>query len=101
MDRVRVFDRTDCDHWLVSTLIGKRTKRGHSGQSTDRSAAGGKSIAAVATNSDCFYKTHAAEATWCQRVAPPCSRAVRALSAVSALFYESDCQGRTASVLIA
>src|SRR5579862_8013309 len=27
--------------WLVSTLVEKRTQRGHSGQSTDRSAAGG------------------------------------------------------------
>src|SRR5579864_646073 len=30
----------------------------------------GKSIAAGATNSDCFYKTHAAGASSCQRVVP-------------------------------
>src|SRR6185437_2369521 len=63
--------------WLVSTLMDKRTKRGHTGQRTDRSAAGG-SQSLGAAKGDCFYKTHAAEATSCQRVAPPCSRAVRA-----------------------
>src|SRR6185312_2431013 len=41
VDCVRGFDCNYCYMWLVSTLIGKRTQRGQSGQSTDRSAAGG------------------------------------------------------------
>src|SRR6185437_2136076 len=62
--------------WLVSTHIVKRTQRGHTGQSRtarlqgEANCCGGK-------KSDCYYKTHAADATSCQRVAPPCSRAVR------------------------
>src|SRR5579872_3222393 len=40
VDYVRVFDRSDCHTWLVSSLMEKRTQRGQSGQSTDRSAAG-------------------------------------------------------------
>jgi len=44
MDRVRVFDRSDCLTWLVSTLMEKRTQRGHTGQSTDRAAAGGGDV---------------------------------------------------------
>ena len=36
--------RRDCHTWLVSTLMEKRTQRGHSGQSTDRAAAGGSKL---------------------------------------------------------
>src|SRR5579872_2321835 len=68
---VSVFACSDCHKWLASTLIGEtdtartlRTKHGPFG-------CRGKFIAAGATNSDCFSKTHAAEATACQRVAAP------------------------------
>src|SRR6185437_752760 len=73
--------------WRVAALYAQgetdkartlRTKHGPHG-------CRGKSSAAGLTKSDCFYKTHAAEASSCRRVAAPRSRAVRALSAVSAL----------------
>ena len=54
---VRVFDCSDCHKWLVSTLIEKRTLRGHSGQSTDRSAAGGgNALAGGRFGRVCFVK---------------------------------------------
>src|SRR6185437_12933517 len=63
-------------------------RNGHSADTADTARTArlqGEVNCCGAKKSDCFYKTHAAEATSCQRVTPPCSRAVRALSGVSAL----------------
>src|SRR5579872_17161 len=67
VDCIRVFDRSDCHTWLVSTLMKKRTKHGHSRQSTDRSAAEGSELLR-GNQESCFCRTHAAEATSSQRV---------------------------------
>src|SRR6185437_14599854 len=54
----------------------------------------------IDARSDRRHRSTVAEATSCQRVAPPCSRAVRALSALSALcpfLYERRDQLRAES----
>src|SRR5579872_3637254 len=81
---VRVFDRSDCHSWLVSTLMEKRTQRGHSGQNADRSAARAATRWQELASAACVCTSNR---FWLppQQLPSPCSRAVRALSWVSAL----------------
>src|SRR6185437_14106511 len=93
VDWVRVFDRTDCRTWLASTLMEKRTQRGHSRQSTDRSAAG-RGNALAGGQYKCGTKVAYARlrpALTAERsvLCPPCPRFVRFSMSVETSYAPS------------